>query len=89
MHLDFFLNRKITKKKICKFLLGERKDSDQLKLYLPAHREFENLGFVSVAPMVCMSCVFVYDVININVISTFIPDCINVYRAQTISWLIS
>ena len=34
--------------------------------YLPAHREFENLCFISVAPVVCMSHVFVYDAVNVS-----------------------
>ena len=32
--------------------------------YLPVHGGFKNLCFVSVAPMVCMSPVFVYMYVN-------------------------
>ena len=61
-------------RKIHKFLSGQyskKEDSNQLKLlyipsYSPAHGEFENLCFVSVASMVCMSRAFVYDAVNVN-----------------------
>ena len=46
--------------------------------YSPAHGEFKNLCFVSVAPMVCVSRAFVYDVVNANKIvvisSTKLPS---------------
>ena len=34
--------------------------------YLLAHEKFENLCFISVASMVCMSQAFVYDAVNVN-----------------------
>ena len=58
--------------KIRKFLLGQyskKEDSNQLKLYtilFATHGEFKNLYFISIAPMVCMSCAFVYDAVDIN-----------------------
>ena len=52
----------VTKKK---FLSGHFSEKKALHQSL-THGEFENLCFVSVSPMVCMSCVFVYDAVNIN-----------------------
>ena len=52
-----------------KLLSGQysnKEDSNQLKLYLPTHGEFENLCFISAAPMVCMSRAFVYKVVDLN-----------------------
>ena len=34
--------------------------------YLPTHGEFDNLCFISIAPMVCMSCAFVYNAVDVN-----------------------
>ena len=34
--------------------------------YSPTHGEFENLDFISVAPMVCVSHTFVYNVVDVN-----------------------
>ena len=45
-------------------------------LILPTHGEFKNLCLISVALMVCMSRVFVYDTVDVNkivVISSIKP----------------
>ena len=70
--------------KICKFLsvqYSKKEDSSRLNYtpaYLPAHGELKNLCFVSVATTVCVSCAFVYDVVNVNKIviisSTKLPS---------------
>ena len=45
---------------------------------MPAHGEIDDLCFVSVAQMVCISCAFVYDAVNVNKIviisSTKLPS---------------
>ena len=91
------------KEKIHKFLLGhysQKENSNPLKLYnilySPAHGKFENLGFVSVAPMVCMSLALIYDAVNVNKIVVIYPTklpsnlriCISDYKANTIPWWI-
>ena len=38
--------------------------------YSPTHGEFENLSVISVAPMICVSRVFVYEPVDVNKIIT-------------------
>ena len=49
-------------------------------LILPTNGEFENLCFVSVAPMVCVSRAFVYDAVNVNKIVLFLlPNRLHIH----------
>jgi len=56
----------------------EKQGSNYTSFYSPAHGEFENLCFDSVAPMVCVLRAFVYSVVDVNmvvVIFSSIPIC--------------
>ena len=67
----FKIIRNATKKKYTIVFVGPvlkegRLKSINIPSYSSAHGEFENLCFASVAPMVCMSRVFVYNEVNVN-----------------------
>ena len=64
-----------------------RKGSLKPTSYSPTHGEFENLCFVFVAPMVCMSRTFVYDVVDVNKIVTFFSKLPSHTYAQVTSGL--
>ena len=57
--------------------------------YLPTPVEFENHCLISVAPIVCVSHAFVYEIIAVSSIK--LPSlhlCASNCRAKTIPWLI-
>ena len=72
-------------------LLRQRSLKSITPSYLPTHGKFENLCLVSVAPMVCVSHMFVYDAVDINKIfskTAIIHLCASDCRAKTRPWSI-
>ena len=56
--------------------------------YSPSHGEFENLCFISVAPMICVSRVFDYDAVDVNKIVTVSSIKLPSYTyTQVTAWL--
>ena len=47
--------------------------------YSPAHEEFENLCFISVAPTLCMLHAFVYNAVNVRSSSFLQLNCLHTH----------